>query len=75
MIINLGGVGKIVRPSQPEASYTYDANGNLVNEGQFSYTYDRANWLVLSEVEGLTQLSSGLLGIGVQRRQAADRPN
>jgi hypothetical protein len=47
----------------------------LVNEGQFSYTYDRANWLVLSEVEGLTQLSSGLLGIGVQRRQAAGRPN
>ena len=44
--------------------YTWDNNGNLLNDGLRTYSYDHANRLVLSEVEGLTQVVSGTLTTG-----------
>ncbi len=40
-------------------TYTYDNKGNLLSGGVYSYTYDVTDRLVLSEAEGLAQVTGG----------------
>ncbi|MCP5014177.1 MAG: RHS repeat-associated core domain-containing protein, partial [Ketobacter sp.] len=52
-------------------SYQYDANGNLLNDGQYSYSYDSANRLSQLN-DGISNVAYTYNGDGVRVAQVAD---